>query len=371
LEGRPPLTLNGVWSGDILLQRTAGIHVPDARGALTHSGLGTFAVGIGGPGGFTKSGPGAMFIAGFTGGNGYTGRTTITDGLLEATNMSRSLTGTEPGLVTYFRCDEGEGGALVELAPASPNINGTLTDGASFVFPGVVPFGDDDCRGGGACESCHVVSGRFDTNALRSVRALTITGQPSLCDPAKPCPGFEERPDAPVRHVLHHFTNATPDEPCVTAQLRVDCPATPPGVLGVAAYLGEFRLNQPCSSFLGDDGAFGPPSPPFSFRVPPLTNLILVVTARDTNFLCDTYMLELFGLPCAPPALSIAKDSAPDRSVVQWSSAYPDYRLQSVNALTGPTPPPAFADVATSPALVGGRFTVTTTTAPQFFRLAK
>jgi hypothetical protein len=286
-------------------------------------------------------------------------------------NMSRSLTGTEPGLVTYFRCDEGGGGTLVDSAPASPNRNGTLA-GAGFVFPGVVPFGNADCNGGGACESCSFVRGRFDANAIESIRQLTVTAVPSICDPAKPCPGFIEVPDSPVRHHLHHFTNSTAEELCVTAQLHTDCPGTPAGALGVAAYLGEFRLNQPCSFYLGDDGAFGPPSPPFSFRVPPRTNFVLVVTERLTNIVCDAYSLELFGLPCPPPQLDIAKDTAPNKAVLQWSSAYPDFRLQSANSLNflGPA---SFGDFATLPVLTGGKFAVTNSTEAQhqFFRLIK
>jgi autotransporter-associated beta strand protein len=287
------------------------------------------------------------------------------------TNMLRSLTGNEPNLVTYFRCDAGSGTVLTDNAPASPNPSGTLTGGAAFVMPGVVPFGPA-CQSGGACESCFVVSGRFDTNALESVRRLNATGLPSLCDPPKPCPDFTELPDAPVRHVLHHFTNSTAAELCATAQLRYDCPSAPPGTIGVAAYLGEFRINQPCSSFLGDDGAFGPPAPPFSFLVPPLTNIVLVVTARDTNFLCATYALELFGLPCPPPTLHITRDAAPDKVRLEWSSAYPDYRLQSANSLNNPGPS-SFGNVATPPALSGGKFAVTNAVATprQFFQLAK
>ena len=287
------------------------------------------------------------------------------------TNMSRSLTGAEPGLVTYFRCDEGGGGVLLDAASASPNFNGTLADGASFVFPGVVPFGGGNCNGSGACESCFVVSGHFDTNALESVRRLEVTGLPSVCDPPKPCPGFSELPSEPVRHVLHHFTNATPNELCVTAQLQLDCPGMPAGLIGVAAYVGEFRVNQPCSSFLGDDGAFGPPAPPFSFRVPPRTNfLLVVVTARDTNLLCDSYALELFGLPCPPPTLHIAKDAAPNKVLLQWSSAYPDYRLQSASVLNS-SGPADFNNVSTPPVLTEGRFVVTNsaTISSQFYRL--
>jgi len=286
------------------------------------------------------------------------------------TNLSRRLTGAEPGLVTYFRCDEGGGSSLTDSAPASPNRNGTLTDGVAFVFPGVTPFGADCPPGGGACESCFVVGGQFTPNAPETIRRLTATGLPSVCDPPKSCPGFDEFPDAPVRHYLHHFTNSTATEKCVTAQLVLNCPGAPAGAFGVAAYLGEFRLNQPCSSYLGDDGAADSPLPPFSFRVPPQTNFVLVVTARLTNVICDTYALELFGLPCPPPTLSIARTAAPDQMRLHWSSAYPDFHLQSVNSLDGAGPYP-FTDLINPPMLFEGRFTVTNAVGGprQFFRL--
>src|SRR5262249_22520776 len=65
-------------------------------------------------------------------------------------NMTRSLTGTEPNLVTYFRCDEGRGSILTDSAPASPNRNGTLTNGVSFVLSDRGPF---TLPGGPACDS--------------------------------------------------------------------------------------------------------------------------------------------------------------------------------------------------------------------------
>jgi hypothetical protein len=55
---------------------------------------------------------------------------------------------------------------------------------------------------------------------------------------------------------------------------------------------------------------------------------------------------------------------------LQWSSAYPQYRLQSVNSLDGPGPF-GFSDVFTPPVLVEGKFAVTNaiSTTRQFFRL--
>jgi len=57
---------------------------------------------------------------------------------------------------------------------------------------------------------------------------------------------------------------------------------------------------------------------------------------------------------------------------IHWSSAYPDYRLQSVNTLDGPGPYP-FSNVTMPPVLVGGKFATTNSvTGPrQFFRLTK
>lgn len=71
-------------------------------------------------------------------------------------------------------------------------------------------------------------------------------------------------------------------------------------------------------------------------------------------------------------ALHIARDAAPDKVLLHWSSAYPDHRLQSVPSLNG-TPPFPFNNVTNPPALVGGRFAVTNMidSPRQFFRLTE
>jgi hypothetical protein len=295
------------------------------------------------------------------------------------TDMLRTLAGTESGLVVYYPCDEGQGTALTDSASATPNVSGTLVNGAAFVFPGVVPFplpdGVDCNSGGGACESCLVVSGRFTPDVPAIAQRLNFTGSPSVCYPPKPCPDLDPLPDlvpdvSPVRNLAHGFANPTTNELCVTAQLHFDCPPALFGSLGIAAYLGSFNPAQPCATYLGDGGAGGPPYSPFSFRVPARSNFVVVVTALDTNLVCDTYTLELFGLPCPPPVLHIAKDAAPNKVLLQWSSAYPGYRLQSANGLPAPGPIP-FGNVATPPVLVGGKFAVSNSVAAprQFFRL--
>jgi len=90
-----------------------------------------------------------------------------------------------------------------------------------------------------------------------------------------------------------------------------------------------------------------------------------------TNVLCDTYTVEVLGAPCPPPTLSIVMDSAPNKARLEWSSAYPDFHLQSVDSLDGQ--PYNFINVPTAPVLLNGKFGVTNgTTAPrQYFRLIK
>ncbi len=293
-------------------------------------------------------------------------------------DLGRPLAGDEPGLLVYYRCDEESGDSLTDSAPANPNITGVLADGASFAFPGVVPFSAPglDCRsGGGACESCLVVSGRFAPNTPASAQRLSFAG-PTICSPPAACPGLDPITDLlpdlpPTRNITHVFTNTSASELCVTARVQYDCPTAPVGSMGIAAYVGPFDPARPCATYLGDSG-FGPPFFPFSFRVPARTNFVLVVSAFVTNLACDSYSLEIFGAPCPPPTLHIAKDAAPGKVVLQWSSAYPDYRLQSANTVEGALPF-NFADVPDGPALTHGRFTVTNSIAAprQFNRLAK
>jgi hypothetical protein len=289
-------------------------------------------------------------------------------------NMTRSLAGSESGLLTYFRCDAGSGSVLTDSAPASPNPSGTLANGAAFVLsdrgPFTLPGGPACDSGGGACESCFVFSGTFTTNTPTLSIPLSADLSPSLCFPTKLCPGPFPLALPPTPFIQHTFVNTSGTQLCVTAQLHFNCPAAPGSALHAAAYLGAVDPNDPCLNYVGDSG--GDSTAAFSFAVPAGSNVVLLVTQRAANIGCDTYTLELFGLPCPPPTLQIAKDNAPAKVLLQWSSAYPDYRLQSVDSLHGPAPHP-FSNVLNPPVLVGGKFAVTNAaTAPrQFFRLTK
>lgn len=244
----------------------------------------------------------------------------------------------------------------------------TATEGQFAVDFSVV--GGLDCtHPTGPCLSCAVVSGQFDSNSPVSLSPLYFVGAPSICYPPKACPGADPGTNlAPFPYVVHAFSNPTTNELCLTAQLQFNCPAEPTNDLGVAAYLGGFDPNQPCSGYLGDLGLGGPPYPPFSFRVPAGSNFVLVVMARTTNLVCNAYSLELFGLPCPLPTLAISPEAAPNTVRVHWSTAYPGWTAQQEGSLSG-----TFSNAAQLPAIIGGRYSLTniTTVTNQFYRLAK
>lgn len=258
--------------------------------------------------------------------------------------------------------------------PVSLELQVTVVGEGTFAIPFTLLGGTNCANGGGACESCTVVSGMFTTNSPLWSQPLLAAGDASICFPGKPCPGVDLTSNLPpVRYVQHRFTNTTDGELCVTAQLHFDCPAAPVGALHVAAYLGGALPNSPCDGYLGDSGAATPSAhAPFSFRVPAGSNFVVVVSTRTANIGCESYRVELFGLPCPPPRLEIARDVAPGNVLLQWSTAYPEWRLQSTDALINAA---SFSNGTLTGAqtVEGGKFTVTNRTSlpARFHRLTR
>ena len=55
-------------------------------------------------------------------------------------NKNRSLSGSETGLLAYYRCDEGSGATVTDSAPASGNNEGTRIGAAIYRSSGILPF---------------------------------------------------------------------------------------------------------------------------------------------------------------------------------------------------------------------------------------
>jgi autotransporter-associated beta strand protein len=286
------------------------------------------------------------------------------------TNMHRGLTGAEANLLAYYRCDESSGFTVSDIAPLNGNNNGTWVGTPLFALSDVslfsVPGGPDCNAGGGACESCLVVSGTFTTNTSTLLTPLSPESSASVCFPPKPCPGPFPFLLPPTPFIQHTFANTSGTQACVTAQLRFDCPAAAQSAMHAAAYLGVFDPDNPCLNYLGDGGGDGTAA--FSFSVPASSNVVIVVTLWAPGIGCDAYTLELFGLPCPPPALVISPEAAPQKVRVHWSTAYPDFTAQQAGQVNGP-----FSNVSQSPALINGRYALTNIAAMtnRFYRLKK
>ena len=201
---------------------------------------------------------------------------------------------------------------------------------------------------------------------LQTIRVPDPVGAPSECLPAKPCPGAIQLTEG-VRYIAHAFTNTTSSDACITVQLHYHCPTAPVGALIVAAYFDTFLQHAGCANHIGDPGApLTHGYAPFSFSVPAGARFEVVVMQFIDEPSCPDYTLTLFGLPCPRPKLHIARDAAPNNVLLQWSTAYPGWQLQSVNALGE-----LFQRLSATPVIVNSRYTVTNTAGGEskFYRL--
>src|SRR5205814_5991647 len=110
---------------------------------------------------------------------------------------------------------------------------------------------------------------------------------------------------------------------------------------------------------------------------------VIVVSTR-VNLGCPDYTIEVFGLPCPPPAIGIGVSSSPQVSLagsptettsragrkigISWSTASPGWTAQQAGQVGG-----TFTDMSQAPVLMDGRYTVTNIppTTNQFYRLKK
>jgi len=230
--------------------------------------------------------------------------------------------------------------------------------------------------GGGGCASClTTVNGALDAGQTMPERLLG--GYPSGCGDAADCPGVTSIWESPYRYATHSFTNTGLDA-CVAVMLTVPCMEANKG-LTASAYLGDFNPGNLCANFLGHSGyQVEKGSGGFSFRVPAGERFTVVVNERNIyeDFQgCDTYALQVFGLPCPQeqPRLHIANDAGPDNVRLHWSTAYPGFQLQGTPNLGG-VALWAFTNMTTTPTVVGGHYSVTNNhslTNHGFFRLRK
>lgn len=229
---------------------------------------------------------------------------------------------------------------------------------------------------GGGCDSCvATVNGALDKG--RTMPERLLGSYPTGCGDAPHCPTVSSVWHDPYRYTTHTFTNTGPDA-CVAVMLTVPCAEPNRGLTG-SAYLGDFDPANLCANLLGVSGEkVEQGSGGFSFRVPAGERFTLVVNERNVSNPfegCDSYSLQLYGLPCPQeqPRLHIANDAGPDAVRLHWSTAYPGFDLQGRPSLGGLVIG-GFTNVNAAPVVIDGHYSVTNKHDGKgngFFRLRK
>ena len=155
--------------------------------------------------------------------------------------MNRRLVGNEPGLIAYWRFDEGAGGTAVNSAGPQGSNDGLIQGGASWVGSTAPIFDVDvlaDCNGNGIPDECDLVT-ELDCN-LNSV--------PDSCDLANgsshDCNGntVPDSCEIAANQVADCNANGIPDDCDIASGASEDCDTN--GVLDECDFAAGFDCNN-------------------------------------------------------------------------------------------------------------------------------
>jgi autotransporter-associated beta strand protein len=245
----------------------------------------------------------------------------------------------------------------LRVTDANGGTLGTLRCWSLFLYPVACDAGS------GACGYClPPISGVITTNNPVQTGRLTRNGLSSSCGAPKPCPGLQ---DNVVRHYnIHTFTNNSGADECVSISMSDSCSSQ----AFAAAYLGSFDPANLCANYLGDGGFSGIAT--FSVTIPSGARYVVVVNEVTPNAACTAgYILQLSGLPCPPPSLSI-QSITNSQARLYWPSTAGGYLLEATPSLV----PSNWTTIANEPIVGGGSYNVTNSdVAPpiRFYRLRK
>jgi hypothetical protein len=123
----------------------------------------------------------------------------------------------------------------------------------------------------------------------------------STC-PNKAYPGIFN-PGTSYNYEAFTYSNTSTAAACVTVNFDPDTAGTTPCGTNAhaSAYIGTYDPNNQSANFVGDVGSSI--AQPFSFEVPAVTDLVLVVTNTSSAAICD-FSFEIVDLPCTAVAQS-------------------------------------------------------------------
>jgi len=168
--------------------------------------------------------------------------------------------------------------------------------------------------GGGICAPCNgPFIGSVTTNDLKSTRVLLPMSGPSVCASSggSACltairTGFYD---------AFTFTNAGPDNTCVTVTLSTPC-GTNQNALYSAAFLGQFNPTNPCPTRIGFMGPLPDPDGSYGFLIASNGVFTVIVSSVNPGFTgCSNYVLSVDGFQC-PVELGFGRTST--GFVINW-----------------------------------------------------
>ena len=213
--------------------------------------------------------------------------------------------------------------------------------------------------GGGYCASClmAITNALIGTEPVEAGRILA-NGIPAAYGAPKSWPGSTA---GSYHYKAFTYTNTTAADAAVTVTLTAACDVQ------AVAYLGLFSAANISSNYLGDAGtstAGGTTS--FSCDVPSGALFQIVVNETSPGAGCSRYIVQVDGLPCPPPTLTITP--AANNSVqLTWPTWAGGYQLIDLWSLSSPS----WGFVPNLPVVRGGWFSVTNACASTnlFYRL--
>jgi autotransporter-associated beta strand protein len=162
----------------------------------------------------------------------------------------------------------------------------------------------------------------------------------------------------------YSFTNTSPADACVTVGLQ-----SPSNILATA-YLNSFDPANITANYLADAGnSTHGGQTTFSGTVPAGATFLVVVTEVIANAGTQPYILQLSGLPCPPPTLSIQPVPA-NKARLYWPTWAGGYLLESESNIVSS----AWATITNEPIVGNHQYNVTNSSVSptnRFYRLHK
>ena len=221
--------------------------------------------------------------------------------------------------------------------------------------------------GGGSCDFClPTFAGIITTNDLRQTNRWFRDSLQASCGSPKPWYGFGAA-GTNYHYDVYTLTNTTGADACITVQL------SSAGDVMAAAYLGTFNPADITTNYIADAGDSTVPAggtTAFSCTIPAGMRFQIAVNEVIQNSGPIAYTLSISGLPCPQPSLAIAPTAVPNTAKLYWPTWAGGYDLEARTTLT----PGTWSNVLQEPLVVGGKYTVTNTTAlpaTRFYRLHK